>query len=72
MNESMHVTNVLFVALVNPVGAIVTSDYARSGELDVSLLERLFDRSVYSPRNDALHTKPFTNLVKVGLFLSPN
>lgn len=64
----------------NQLGAIVTSERARAGELDVSLLERLFERPVYSDhtqarsklnfRSSADISKParfasFTNLVKV-------
>ena len=61
----------------NTVGPIVTSETARSAELDVSLLERLFERPLYaenpharsaaftnSPRRQNSFT-PFTNLVKV-------
>jgi hypothetical protein len=65
--------------LVNmPVGPIVVSDTARSEELDISLLERLFARPLYADhvharsrmhnRNAALGSPsmaPFTNLVKV-------
>ena len=47
----------------------MTSDHARSGELDVSLLERLFDRSIYSPKNYKISQKPFTNLVKVRIYI---
>ena len=34
--------------MVNVVGPIVTSDKARAGELDISLLERLFERPLYA------------------------
>jgi len=62
----------------NPVGPIVTSEAARSAELDVSLLERLFERPLYaeypharsiifanSPGRQNSNFIPFTNLVKV-------
>jgi hypothetical protein len=61
-----------------PVGPIVTSEAARSAELDVSLLERLFERPLYaeypqtrsvtfvnSPGRQNSNFVPFTNLVKV-------
>lgn len=61
-----------------PVGPIVTSEKARAGELDISLLERLFERPIYADHPQArskmqsvtLHLQssrfvPFTNLVKV-------
>jgi len=61
-----------------PVGPIVTSQAARSAELDVSLLERLFERFLYaqhlqarsiafthSPGRQNSNFTPFTNLVKV-------
>jgi hypothetical protein len=60
------------------VGPIVTSEAARSAELDVSLLERLFERPLYaeypqmrsmvftnSPGCQNANFTPFTNLVKV-------
>jgi hypothetical protein len=59
------------------VGPIVTSDAARAAELDVSLLERLFERPIYADNPQARSRmsrntlnqnptyKPFTNLVKV-------
>ncbi|KAJ7222278.1 AAA domain-containing protein [Mycena pura] len=55
----------------NQLGPTVTSDAARDAELDVSLLQRLFDREVYSshfkrPRASARSIfRPYTNLVKV-------
>jgi hypothetical protein len=53
------------------VGPLVTSDAARDAELDVSLLQRLFDRPVYAihAENPSAYTpsrfRPYTNLVKV-------
>lgn len=56
------------------VGPIVASEAARAAELDVSLLERLFERPLYSGhRKDRdgsttdyqISDIPFTNLVKV-------
>lgn len=60
------------------VGPIVVSDVARSAELEVSLLERLFERPLYSSYANILNGQeaaasylsqrvglPFTNLVKV-------
>ena len=60
------------------VGPLVTSEKARAGELDISLLERLFERPLYADhvqarsrmQKVALHAEPptfipFTNLVKV-------
>lgn len=57
------------------VGPIVASEPARAAELDVSLLERLFERPLYSAhRKDKNRSNtdyqmsnflPFTNLVKV-------
>ncbi|KAF9460457.1 P-loop containing nucleoside triphosphate hydrolase protein [Collybia nuda] len=59
------------------LGPIVTSDAARAGELDISLLERLFDRPLYRNHPHARQKtgkiglrpgiykfKPFSNLVK--------
>ncbi|RDB23524.1 RNA helicase Mov10l1 [Hypsizygus marmoreus] len=60
------------------LGPIVTSEKARSGELDVSLLERLFERPLYAEHAQArskmgpqqhsplrpFQFTPFTNLVK--------
>jgi len=61
----------------NQLGPIVTSEAARSAELDVSLLERLFERPLHtefsqtrlttfdnSPAHQASTFTPFTNLVK--------
>ncbi|KAJ7270752.1 P-loop containing nucleoside triphosphate hydrolase protein [Mycena haematopus] len=54
----------------NQLGPTVTSDAARDAELDVSLLQRLFDRPVYAthPEKALLSTpsrfRPYTNLVK--------
>jgi len=61
----------------NQLGPIVTSEAARSAELDVSLLERLFERPLYAehrkagsvmfPNSPGCHHSnftPFTNLVK--------
>jgi hypothetical protein len=60
------------------VGPIVCSEAARDAELDVSLLERLFERSLYRDhlkargnmygRHGAPAFVPFTNLAKVGSF----
>jgi hypothetical protein len=60
------------------VGPIVTSEAARSAELDISLLERLFERPLYTdhpqarskmqnlpPLSEIFKFKPFSNLVKV-------
>lgn len=47
------------------LGPIVTSEAARSGELDVSLLERLFEQPIYSSKSQVF-PRPFTNLVKVS------
>ncbi|KAG6902934.1 hypothetical protein C0995_009326 [Termitomyces sp. Mi166 len=57
------------------LGPIVTSDKARAGELDISLLERLFERPLYADHAHARSKSgskpaeiftftPFTNLVK--------
>lgn len=50
------------------VGPIVASDEARSAELEVSLLERLFERPLYStyvPESPLVHRPlPYTKLVK--------
>jgi hypothetical protein len=71
--ERKHLSDFLI-----PVGPIVTSEKARTGELDISLLERLFERPVYADhaharskiQNIALDLQsptfiPFTNLTKV-------
>lgn len=60
------------------MGPIVASDAARTGELDISLLERLFERPLYMdhpqarskmrskpPRSEIFKFKPFSDLVKV-------
>ena len=62
------------------VGPIVVSEAARTAELEVSLLERLFDRPLYCNYAQIFHGQevpsylsqsgfPFTNLVKVCTFL---
>jgi hypothetical protein len=74
----MSIIRVYSHCLPISVGPIVTSDAARAAELDVSLLERLFERPIYADnpqarsrmsRNTLNHQnptyKPFTNLVKV-------
>ncbi|KAF7307812.1 hypothetical protein MKEN_01141300 [Mycena kentingensis (nom. inval.)] len=54
----------------NQLGPIVAADAARDAELDVSLLQRLYDREVYANyRNKpwsitSMTFRPFTNLVK--------
>ncbi|KAJ7042792.1 P-loop containing nucleoside triphosphate hydrolase protein [Mycena alexandri] len=51
----------------NQLGPTITSDAARDAELDVSLLQRLFDHPVYAdyPQTvSALNFKPYINLVK--------
>ncbi|KAJ6524568.1 P-loop containing nucleoside triphosphate hydrolase protein [Mycena capillaripes] len=54
----------------NQLGPTVTSDAARDAELDVSLLQRLFDRPVYASHSEKalastpLRFRPYTNLVK--------
>jgi hypothetical protein len=75
---NMSIICVYLHGLLISVGPIVTSDAARAAELDVSLLERLFERPIYADnpqarsrmsRNTLDHQnstyKPFTNLVKV-------
>lgn len=53
---------------INQLGPIVASDEARSAELEVSLLERLFERPLYStyvPEGPSpLRPWPYTKLVK--------
>jgi hypothetical protein len=64
------------------VGPIVISDVARAAELEVSLLERLFERHLYSNYTRIFHGQvipsylcqpglPFTNLVKVCIPWNP-
>ena len=66
------------MALFRTVGPIVSSEHARSAELHVSLLERLFERPVYAncqPKGPQLYPdgvdgyaspfSPLTNLVRV-------
>ncbi|KAJ7160946.1 P-loop containing nucleoside triphosphate hydrolase protein [Mycena filopes] len=48
----------------NQLGPTITSDAARDAELDVSLLQRLFDRPVYAERRQASVFQPYINLVK--------
>ncbi|KAJ6463413.1 P-loop containing nucleoside triphosphate hydrolase protein [Mycena sanguinolenta] len=54
----------------NQLGPTVTSDAARDAELDVSLLQRLFDRPVYTNHPERAtpsipaRFRPYTNLVK--------
>jgi hypothetical protein len=60
---------------MHSVGPIVTSEEARTGELDVSLLERLFERPLYTAKKGNSLTlmpslAPYTNLVKVRVILS--
>lgn len=62
------------------VGPIVVSEAARAAELEVSLLERLFERPLYCNYAQFFHGQdvasylvksglPFTNLVKVGILI---
>ena len=44
------------------MGPIIVSEEARDGELDISLLERLFQREVY-----ALHPRARSNLLALRL-----
>jgi hypothetical protein len=58
-------------SLTSLVGPIVASDEARSAELEVSLLERLFERplySTYAPEESLSPHRPlpYTKLVKVS------
>ncbi|KAJ4480980.1 P-loop containing nucleoside triphosphate hydrolase protein [Lentinula aciculospora] len=48
----------------NQLGPIITSQQARAHELDVSLLERLFDRPLYAEHAEARHARhlPLTGL----------
>ncbi len=64
------------------VGPLITSEEARAAEFEMSLLERLFERELYSQYWELVHTgvgkfagqnankesplPPFTRLVKVG------
>ncbi|KAJ7619298.1 P-loop containing nucleoside triphosphate hydrolase protein [Roridomyces roridus] len=57
----------------NQLGPIVTSDAARDAELDVSLLQRLFDRPVYASHRErgeesakfrVTNFRPYANLVR--------
>ncbi|KAJ6630161.1 P-loop containing nucleoside triphosphate hydrolase protein [Mycena sp. CBHHK59/15] len=52
----------------NQLGPLVTSDAARDAELDVSLLQRLFDRPVYAAHREtpslSSNFRPYTNLIK--------
>ncbi|KAG6837047.1 hypothetical protein H0H93_015618 [Arthromyces matolae] len=77
-DESSTVISPQIVLCGDPhqLGPIVTADKARNGELDVSLLERLFERSLYADHVSArskgiikqvaetFKFTPFTNLVK--------
>ncbi|KAG6812687.1 hypothetical protein H0H92_001316 [Tricholoma furcatifolium] len=66
----------LLMQIISLVGPIVTSDNARTGELDISLLQRLFERPMYADHAHARSKRaplllsevykftPFTNLVK--------
>ncbi|KAJ3937652.1 MAG: P-loop containing nucleoside triphosphate hydrolase protein [Lentinula lateritia] len=49
---------------INQLGPIITSQQARTYELDVSLLERLFDRPLYAEHVEARHPRrlPLTGL----------
>ncbi|KAH6904502.1 helicase MOV-10 [Coprinopsis sp. MPI-PUGE-AT-0042] len=51
----------------NQLGPIVTSEVARGGELDVSLLERLFERELYAPARKALPFRLTTRSLSSGL-----
>ncbi|KAJ3789054.1 P-loop containing nucleoside triphosphate hydrolase protein [Lentinula aff. detonsa] len=48
----------------NQLGPIITSQHARTHELDVSLIERLFDRPLYAEHVEARHHRrlPLTDL----------
>ena len=71
-----HTSSQILIFLTSrKVGPIVVSEAARAAELEVSLLERLFERPLYSNYAQILHGQvasylmksglPFTNLVKV-------
>lgn len=47
----------------NQLGPIIFSDRCRSNDLDISLLERLFERPLYTNAQSSIY-KPFVNLVK--------
>lgn len=47
----------------NQLGPIIFSDHCRSNNLDISLLERLFERPLYTNEQSSVH-RPFVNLVK--------
>ncbi|KAK0463235.1 helicase MOV-10 [Desarmillaria tabescens] len=47
----------------NQLGPIIFSDHCRSNDLDISLLERLFERPLYTNEQCSIY-KPFVNLVK--------
>ncbi|WWC89628.1 uncharacterized protein L201_004553 [Kwoniella dendrophila CBS 6074] len=66
------------------LGPIVSSSEARDGELDVSLLERLFDREIYATHSNSRRSQqlrnrhlqsdweaPFTNLVQNYRSIAP-
>ncbi|KAK0236940.1 P-loop containing nucleoside triphosphate hydrolase protein [Armillaria nabsnona] len=59
--ESMHVTSLCFRWTL--LGPIIFSDHCRSNDLDISLLERLFERTLYTNEQSSIY-KPFVNLVK--------
>ncbi|KAG6856540.1 hypothetical protein H0H87_003359 [Tephrocybe sp. NHM501043] len=72
---SLIVPQIVLCGDQQQLGPIVTSNKARTGELDVSLLERLFERSLYADHaharsrgpmllSEVFKFTPFTNLVK--------
>ena len=75
ISVGFDVMSLVWISQMYSVGPIVTSEEARAGELNVSLLERLFERPLYTAKKGnslALMPSlaPSTNLVKVLLMLS--
>lgn len=76
-----HTSPQILISLTRQkVGPIVVSEAARAAELEVSLIERLFERPLYCNYAQIFHGQevpsylsqsgfPFTNLVKVCILL---
>ncbi|KAF8804411.1 P-loop containing nucleoside triphosphate hydrolase protein [Phlegmacium glaucopus] len=72
-NDNSFIPQLALCGDINQLGPIVISEVARTAELEISLLERLFERPLYSNHTQidqevalylCQHGLPFTNLVK--------
>ncbi|KAK0476087.1 AAA domain-containing protein [Armillaria novae-zelandiae] len=62
-NRASVTPQLVFCGDPNQLGPIIFSDHCRSNDLDISLLERLFERPLYTNEQSSIY-KTFVNLVK--------